>query len=152
NTSLVNGFVFIQSLGNLSYASGSIQLERLDNNQDGFADSPDVLVIRGNSAPSTPTVDFDVKTGFFANPPRIRIPSQTGQWYTFYWNTSGPYALGSSNEVLLLQSSFGGTVPIAYNNVIASPTTNTVTSSCDIQLLNDLLPFHQPISLSSGVI
>ena len=152
NTSLVNGFVFIQSLGNLSYATGSIQLERLDMDNNGFADSSDVLVIRGNSAPTTPTVDFDVKTAFFSSPARIRIPSQTGQWYTFSTTTTGPYALSASNECLLLQSSFSGTPDQIMPNVVAYLKSNTVTSSCDIQLLNDLLPFHQPITLSSAVV
>ncbi len=152
NTALVNGFVYLQPLPMLTYPAGSIDLERLDVNQDLIADSPDVLVVHGNSAPATPTVDFDAKINFFASPGRIRIPSQTGQWYTFSWNTTGPYALGAANEVLILQSSFSGTVPNAFNMVLASPTTNTSTSSCDIQLLNDVLPFHQPITLSSSVV
>src|SRR4029077_3349181 len=39
NLNVVNGFVYLQSLGTLTYPQGSIQLERLDQNpQDGVPD------------------------------------------------------------------------------------------------------------------
>ena len=68
--SLVIGFVFLQPLPMLTYPNGSIRLERLDYDQNSVADSPDMLVVRGNSAPATPVVDFDAKLNFFASPAR----------------------------------------------------------------------------------
>ena len=162
NLNLVNGFVYIQSLGTLSYTAGSIQLERLDvNPQDGVPDSPDVLIVRGFDGtepgpPSSPYVDWGYpaaspKSPFFAFPGRIRIPSGTGgQWYSFIINTSGPYALGPGNECLQLATSFPQAVNPYPVWVIADDRTITTTNSCDIQLGNDLLPFHQPITLPSG--
>src|SRR5258708_5065631 len=152
---LVNGFVYLQALAPLTYPPGSFQLERPDQSpQDGVADSSDILIVHGNSLPTTPAVDWDAKAQFFAIPGRIRIPSGSGgQWYTFSWTTTGVYALGPSSEFLQLQTPYiqtSGSLP--FPNVVAFNSANNSNLSCDIQLGNDVLPFHQPIPLSSGVV
>lgn len=153
DTTLVNGFVYLQPFPMLTYPTGAVQLERLDLDGNSIADSADIVIVRGFSSPASPPVDWDTKVQFFPSPGRIRIPTGTGQWYTFTWTTTGINALNSGNEVLQLTTPFvqtSGSVP--FNAVVAYPPTNTLTSSCDIQLGNDVLPFHQPISFSSGVV
>ena len=153
---LVTGFTYLQPLPMQTYGAGSIQLERLDvNPQDNVADSADILIVRGFDQPANPYVDWAQKSQFFPNPFRIRIPSGSGgQWYTAFLNTSGLNAIGVGNEVLQLQTPFSQQPPPGPNSfpkVIAWPTASAF-SSCDIQLGNDLLPFHQPISLPSAVV
>lgn len=153
---LITGFAYLQPLPMQTYGAGSIQLERLDvNPQDGQADSADILIVRGFDQPASPYVDWAQKSQFFPNPFRIRIPSGSGgQWFTAFINTAGPNSLGAGNEVLQLQTPFSQQPPPGPNSfpkVIAWPTSSAF-SSCDIQLGNDLLPFHQPISLPSGVV
>ena len=148
---LVTGFAYLQPLPMQTYATGSVQLERMDFDQDGQADTADIIVLHGFS--TAPAVDWHAKVQFSPNPGRVRIPAGTGQWYSFTWATSGPYAIGPMNEFLILQTPFvqtSGGVP--FPSVPAFPQSNTATSSCDIQLGNDLLPFHQPITLSSGCV
>ncbi len=159
NFNLVNGFVYIQSLGVLTYPQGSFQMERLDvNPPDGNPDSADVLILRGfdgteNGPPLIPYVDWVQKQQFFLSPGRIRIPSGTGgQWYSFFVNTSGPYALQQGNECLQLATSYpqGPTNPYPGSLIAYPRIPVAATGSCDIQLGNDVLPFHQPITLPSG--
>jgi prepilin-type N-terminal cleavage/methylation domain-containing protein len=107
NPVLVPGFVYLQPLPMLTYPAGSFRLDRLDvNPHDNVPDSADILIVRGNSSPATPAVDWDAKTQFFSNPGRIRIPTGSGQWYTFTWSTSGSYPLSAANEVLQLMTPF----------------------------------------------
>ena len=155
---LVNGFVYLQSLGNLTYPAGSIELDRVVNGAN-LPVSPDVTIVRGFPKPAPMPVDWDVKQGFFSNPYRIRIPSGTGQWYAFSIDTSGQYALGQKDssgntiEALRLVVPFPVTTGAQpYPNYYVAYPTNSAYSSCDIQLGNDVLPFHQPISFSSGVV
>jgi len=149
DTSLVNGFVYLQPLPPLTYPTGSIQLERLDMNQDGTADSVDVVIVRGFDPPTVPSVDWNAKKFILPNIGRIQIANQ---WYTFYQDQNAPYVLGAGNEVLHLQTPYSGTPDQAFSFVVACTTANTLTSACTIQLGNDLLPFHQPIPLSSNVV
>jgi prepilin-type N-terminal cleavage/methylation domain-containing protein len=153
---LAPGFVYVQPLPMLSYPAGSFRLDRLDvNPHDNVPDSADIMIVRGNSAPATPAVDWDAKTQFFANPGRIRIPTGTGQWYTFTWSPTGSYPLSAANEVLQLVTPFvqQPTDPVyAYPASMTGWLPSSPFSSCDIQLGNDVLPFHQPISLPSGIV
>ena len=158
NPNLVNGFVYLQSLGTLSYPQGSIQLERLAQNpQSSSPNSPDVLIVHGfdaSSSPATtpPFVDWAQTSPFFANPGRIRIPSGTGgQWFSFFINTTGVYALQQGQEFLQLATSFPTSTWPYPAYVVADPRTSAF-SSCDIQLGNDVLPFHQPITMPSGCV
>src|SRR5262245_39190392 len=60
----------------------------------------------------------------------------------------------ASNECRLLQPPLAQSHPDpAYSppSTTTWPTSSTF-SSCDIQLGNDLLPFHRPISLNSGIV
>lgn len=161
DTTLVNGFVYLQPIPNLIYGSGSIQLERhsltgppAPGAQKGDADSPDVIYVRGfNPQYATyPTVDFFVKSQFFASPGRIRIPAGTGQWYNFTLDTSGPYVPSQSNEYLHLSSPFIGSGSGNPSPAVVAFDQNSGFSSCEIQLYNEVLPFHSPISLSSAVV
>jgi len=163
NFNLVNGFVYVQSLGVLPYPQGSFQLERLDlNPPDGNADSADILILRGYDGQEpglspqavTPWVDWAQKQPFFASPGQVRIPSgSSGQWYTFFANTTGPYTLKQGNECLQLFTSYPQGTSYPYPNNLVAYTRIPASSfgSCDIQLGNDVLPFHAPITLPGGV-
>lgn len=160
NTNLVNGFVYLQALDLQTYGPGAIQLERQDLDGDGLADSTDITVVRGFDSSSPAVVPAALSSvnwntlynlGAFSSPPKIRIPSGIGQWYVFTVNTSGPYALQKGNECLVLQSPYQGT-GTPFPSIVATNTLSGTTATCDIQLGNDVLPFHQPISLPSSCV
>lgn len=149
---LCTGLVYLQPIPNLTYGAGSFQLERHQQNpiagtqaQTGPADSPDITILHGFN------VDWDVKAQFFAVPGRIRIPQGTGQWYSFAWNSDPLYPLKAGSEYLILSAPFANTSPNAFPLPVAFDQTSTF-SSCDIQLGNEVLPFHQPISLPAAVV
>ncbi len=152
---LVNGFAMVQPIQHDPYPTGSIALERLDMNQDSLADSPDILAVHGISAGNIGAVDWSSVYGFFGTVGQIRIPSTTGQWYTFTVATSGPYAIGPNNQYLILQTPYSNTSgAISSPSVTAYPFTGSTpapVAGCDIQFGNDVLPFHQPIALPSAV-
>src|SRR5262249_44538562 len=84
---------------------------------------------------------------------QIRIPYQTGQWLNLARVQNSPPYWGTMNGTTLqltLQVPYQGGQPYPPN-VDAIPITDA-NASCDIQLGNDLLPFHQPIQLSSGIV
>jgi prepilin-type N-terminal cleavage/methylation domain-containing protein len=143
---LVNGFVIVQPIAHDPYPAGSIDLQRLDLNQDSVPDSADVLVVHGGNS-----VDWDFISSRFSSPGQIRIPSGTGQWYAFTVDTSGPYALKSGNEYLRLVVPYTSSMPLSAS-VFAFPASNTATSSCDIQFGFDVMPFNQPTPLPSSVV
>ena len=157
---LVTGFVYLQPLPMLTYPGGSFTMDRLDQNpNDNIPDSADIYIVRGNNqqpAPSTaPYVDWYDKSKFFPPNPQIRIPSSSGQWYTF--TTSNPkYPFAAANQVLQLTKPFAqqptNPLYIYPNSDTAFPSSVTSITSCDIQLGNDVLPFHEPVTLPSGVI
>jgi prepilin-type N-terminal cleavage/methylation domain-containing protein len=155
DTTLINGFAYLQPLPPLTYPVNSIQLERLDMNQDGVADSADIVIVRGFDAnspappPGVQAVDWFSKKFILPTVGKIQI---NNQWYTFYQDQNSPYVLAQGNEVLHLQTPYTGTPDLAFASVLACQTINTSTSGCTIQLGNDLLPFHQPIPLSSNVV
>lgn len=148
--SIVTGFAYIQPIDRLEYPPQSIRLERPDDDGDGSPDPPgNVVIVHGFGPPDpTPHVDWYALTDFFSNPPRIRIPATTGQWYTFSWTTTGTYALTSTNANLRLTSPF---IDPGAPGFIAHPR-NLGNSSCEIELAPELLPNHAPISLPSGVV
>jgi prepilin-type N-terminal cleavage/methylation domain-containing protein len=171
NPNLINGFVFVQSLGMLTYPQGSIQIERVDlvdtsgnPPPDGLADSSEICIVHGfdgteSGPPAGPYVDWALPPGtpksqFFASPLKIRIPSGgNGSWYSFFMNTSGKYAFGPGNEYLQLYGAFtqSSTFILPVPAVVAVDRTLSF-ASCDIQLGNEVLPFHQPITLPSGCV
>ncbi|HEY3966794.1 MAG TPA: hypothetical protein VGM05_19685 [Planctomycetaceae bacterium] len=146
----------VQPISHDPYPTGTIRLERLDMNQDGFADTPDILVVRGISTGNIGAVDWSNVYSFFGTVGQIRIPATTGQWYTFTVATSGPYAIGPSNQCLILQTPYSNTSgAIVSPAVIAYPFTGTAPApvgGCDIQFGNEVLPFHQPIPLPSATV
>lgn len=150
---LCTGFVYLQPIPNLQYPPGSFQLERHQQNpiaatqiQTGPADSPDITILHGFG------VDWDTKAQFFAVPGRIRIPQGTGQWYSFTWNSDPLYPLKNGSEYLILSTPFVNTSgAVAFNAPVAYDQTSGF-SSCEIQLGNEVLPFHQPVSLPAGVV
>src|SRR5262245_23836493 len=163
DNTLVNGFVYLQPLPQLVYPANSVQLERIDMNGDGNADSSgDVVIVRGFDASSVgpprqnvpPTgaraVDWFTKKFVLPTAGRMQIGTQ---WFTYYQDQNSPYVLAQGNEVLRLQTPYGGTAPIAFGtagDAIAYPASTTPVVT--IQLGNDILPFHQPIPLSSNVV
>lgn len=148
---LVTGFAYIQPMDKLEYPVKSIQLERPDDSpNDNIPDSPDVVIVHGFVSPQTaPYVDWYTFTDFFANPPRIRIPAGTGQWYTFSWTTTGFYALNSNQAYLRLTAPF---IDPGSPGTVAHDRNLLTNSSCEIELAPELLPNHAPISLPSGVV
>lgn len=79
---------------------------------------------------------------------RVRIPATTGQWYSLarqkssppYWIVPDP-TLPATYDLFLQTPVVGG--PIL---------SGSQSASIDVQLGNDVLPFHQPITLSSGCV
>jgi hypothetical protein len=149
NTNLVTGFVYVQPNQHDPYPDRSIQLE--------YDSSGNVTVVRGYSVVPPPldpraikTVDWFSVNSKFATPGQIRIPAGTGQWYAFtnYWSDQ------QGNEYIQLAVPFTSLPPInsRASGQPAFPINDTETSSCDIQFIFDVLPFHQPVSLPAGVV
>lgn len=164
NQNIATGFVYVQPVQHDAYPAGSIQLERLDADGDKQADSNDVLVVHGASTGKT-TVDWDFVWQKFQSVGKIdingqkrdigqiRIPAGTGQWYAFYIENSGPYALSSGNEYLKLLVPYTASPAINPAPAVpAFPSTNKGTNSADIQFAYDVVPFHQPTPLPAGVV
>jgi prepilin-type N-terminal cleavage/methylation domain-containing protein len=160
DNTLVNGFVYLQPLPTLNYPAGMVQLERLDPTSTNTASTADIVIVRGfdtssvapppqNVPPAGVTaVDWFSKKFILPTFGRIQIGTQ---WFTFYQDTNAPYVLSQGNEVLHLQTPYNGTPVNPYPGLaVAIPAANS--PAVTIQLGNDLLPFHQPIPLSSNVV
>lgn len=150
---IVTGFAYVQPIENQFYPEGSIRLERRDEigGFDGLPDSADIVIVRGFTSPdSPPYVDWPMLTEFFSSPPRIRIPAKTGQWYTFYWTTTGPYALSESQPILQLTTPF---IDPGLPSLIAHPRfPASANTSCELEMAPELLPHHPPILFPSGIV
>lgn len=95
------------------WTQGVIQIERLDANNDGFADSTSPLVVRafdndpgGDARANSPTDWYNLfQQGLLvAGSTRIKIPNDdTGQWYTF-----STELLSSTNPKLHLTTAYQG--------------------------------------------
>jgi prepilin-type N-terminal cleavage/methylation domain-containing protein len=151
---LVNGFVYlqpitIQSVGNIpgqpNVNDFAVTRPNIPTNFDATQ-----VVISGVQGQAWYQQD---QNGVW--PPgrvQIRIPSQTGQWLNLARVQNTPPYWGSWNGSALLL-----TLQVPYQGGVAPPAVNAInttdlTASCDIQLGNEVLPFHQPIPLSSGVV
>lgn len=156
---LVNGFAYIQPIELQTFLNGAVRLERLDIDQNGSADSTDILVVRGIGSPSWYQW-ATTATPILQIPGQIRIPATSGQWYQFSFQIggNGPYVMSANNQALILQTPCAFPSEFSYANNNANPNANDVIavsankSSCDIQLGNEVLPWHSPISLPSGVV
>lgn len=155
---LVVGFAYlqplpIQSFGQPGTASVAVARTDLDNNHfgnDASADDPHILLISGSEGQFLS--DLDVQGLLPATGTRFRIPAgSAGQWYTPLSISAGPpyfVTMQAGNAVVQLTS-----------NVIkvdrAMPSTQSIdasTGSAELDLGNELLPNHTPISLPSGVV
>jgi len=159
--SLVTGFAYLAPIAPLQYGSqvsggdNSIQVLRPDANNDGQgtdATTPDAILVAGTGVD---WLSLDAN-GFLSLPTtRIRIPAGSGAWYTLRpiaGQTAPPYFAQTrgSTVLLTLASPFAGP-DTSYPNVVAVDSTSS-KATCEIELANALLPFHQPISLPSAVV
>jgi len=160
DSSLVTAFAYVAPLENRKYGgsagSGStIQILRPDANSDGQgtdATGPDAIYIAGSGVD---WLRLDSE-GFFALPTtRVRIPAGTGTWYSLQplaGQTASPwFAQTRGSTVLLTLAGPFASPESASPNVVAVDTTSP-QASCEIELAHDLVPFHQPIGLPSGVV
>ncbi|HLJ10991.1 MAG TPA: prepilin-type N-terminal cleavage/methylation domain-containing protein [Planctomycetaceae bacterium] len=157
---LVTGFVYLQPLplqstGNLQGQTG---LNNFAVTRPNYPASNDATGLMVSGAQAQTWFAQDQGGIWPASTVQIRIPSglsgAPGQWYQLArLNNAAPYwgVFNNGNLNLTLQSPFqGGQQPtINDSNAIDS---NSTLASCDILLGNDILPFHQPISLSSGIV
>jgi prepilin-type N-terminal cleavage/methylation domain-containing protein len=173
NPDLVNGFVYlqplpVQSTGNVNGAS----INNFSIIRPGLIANPpypDAIQINISVTPS----NNDALTFFNQDSAgiwpystvQVRIPSGNGgQWYQLarqnpaapYWVTPDPAnaANGTNNYIMMLQTSFSGGAAgnptVGIFNGIGIP--GDTKACCDILLGNDVLPFHQPITLPSGCV
>jgi prepilin-type N-terminal cleavage/methylation domain-containing protein len=153
---LVTGFAYLAPLpsetaGNLPGLPAPNNVAVTRPNLPGNTDATQI-VISGPQAQLWYTQD---QNGIWpATQLAVRIPAQTGQLYQLARRqTSPPYwgALdGAGNLTLNLQTPYQGGNPYPPNTNAVNPTDSN--ASCEIQLGNDLLPFHQPIPLPSGIV
>jgi prepilin-type N-terminal cleavage/methylation domain-containing protein len=153
---LVTGFAYLAPLtneiaGNLAGQPAQNDVAVTRPNLPGSSDATQV-VISGAQGLAWFTQDKNGLWPAAALP--IRIPAQTGAWYYLArQQTSPPYwgTLDASGILMLtLQTAYqGGNVWPPNANAIDPTDAN---ASCEIQLGSDLLPFHQPIPLPSGVV
>ncbi len=171
NFNLVNGFVYVQPLpiqtvGNVSAASP----HDFDITRPGLNASPSYtdatqIIISGFTYPNGTVTNEGLtlynqdSAGLWpSNSMQVRIPSGTGQWYQLSrQNTSAPYwvvpdpnnaANKTTNYWLYLQTGYPGGNPSPTDAILP----NDTSASCDIQLGNDVLPFHAPITLPAGCV
>ncbi|MBI3865190.1 MAG: prepilin-type N-terminal cleavage/methylation domain-containing protein [Planctomycetia bacterium] len=161
--SLVTGFVYLAPIENRSYGGSiagsgtTIQILRPDANNDGQgtdATSSDATILSGTGS-GIDWVTLDTN-GFLPWPAaRVRIPATTGHWYVLQpvaGRTSPPYYTQTRGSAVLLTLSTGFDAPDAtFPNVVAVDTASG-KASCELELACELLPFHQPTPLSSGIV
>jgi prepilin-type N-terminal cleavage/methylation domain-containing protein len=160
NGNLINGFAYMQAMpvqttGNLTGGPivGNFEVQRPD------MVNATQIQITGTIANTWNSQD---SRGIWPIPPAypmIRIPSGTGQWYALLKNSNFPpywcqYSTPSGVPTLLLklQTPYMGGKPPVAPTYDAIDTFDVPQASCDLRLGNDLLPFHQPISLPSGCV
>jgi prepilin-type N-terminal cleavage/methylation domain-containing protein len=163
NLTLVNGFVYlqplpVQSTGNFNGATTN----NFSITRPGLSASPsftDAIQINitntGTNTDGQTYLNQDSAGIWPYSTVQVRIPSGTGQWYQLarqnnnaapYWVTADQNNPG--NFIMMLQTGFPG------GNASPVPAITQLQSnaSCDILLGNDILPFHQPITLPSGCV
>lgn len=153
---LVNGFVYlqpipIQSVGNLTGQPVTSSVQVSDAPPAGTTPTMVTISSKGNSAAFMTQDAVGLWPRFMM---QVRIPSGSsgapGQWYQLapnpyatnpnYWVSNDPNTAGSID--LFLQTPYaGGVTPASDPNM-----------SIDIKLGNEVLPFHEPITLSSGCV
>jgi prepilin-type N-terminal cleavage/methylation domain-containing protein len=154
DSSLATGFVYLQPIEpNLRYgnvppvvtppAVGSpIEIENVDIDSNG---SLEPRRVHGYG------VDWDLldQSGQLPFPRRIRIPADTGQWYTFsnvqLVSATAPREVTLDLTIDFVNPDNPPPAPIAVPQSSAKAT-------CEIEIGSEILPNHQPIALPSGVV
>ena len=155
DTTLVNGFAYLQPLPLQTTVnlSGQIFLNNVTVTRPNLPTNSDATQVLISGAQGTSWFQQDSSGVWPAAAVQIRIPAANGQWLNLSKQQSSPPYWGVMNAGVLqltLQVPYTNGQPYPPNvNAIDSSLAN---ASCDIQLGNDLLPFHQPISLSSRVV
>ncbi len=162
DNTLITALVYLQPLPTQSTGNFPGQ-----PNQNNFAlDRPNLTATPPNSdatrivingAQGAAWLQQDTNQIWPYNRVQVRIPSGTGQWFNLarqnnnaapYWIVQDPN--NPAQVFMYLQTPYQGGQPYPPNaNALPFAGAN---SSIDIQLGNDLLPFHAPISLPSGVV
>lgn len=153
---LVTGFAYLAPLA--SETAGNLPGQTPQNSvsvtRPGLPASSDAMQIVISGPQGQAWFAHDQRGLWPAAVLQVRIPAQTGQWYYLvrqqpsapFWGTLDP----QGNLNLTLQAPFlGGKSWPANVNAIDATDSN---ASCEIQLGNELLGFHQPISLPSRVV
>ena len=138
DATLANGFAYVapvapQRYGAVSPVNGPpIQVALFDPGT-----GPQALLVRGVG------VDWYALRDFFPFPPRIKIPvTGNGQSYTFTPASVTLVNPATLETTLLLTTPFvGGAIPATDPQ-----------ATCEIEIGNELLPFHAPIPLPSGIV
>ncbi len=158
DSTIATGFLYVQPIDLQTYGVHSIALERYDTDRNGVADAgvTDVTIVHGfrtQSLPTDATVDWPSISPFFTNPGRIRIPAGTGVWYTFAALTAAPYPVTANDVFLQLSTPFiDSALGLPAPNATCIDRTNTTFTTCDVELANEIMPNHMPVSLPSGVV
>ena len=156
---LVNGFVYIQPLDLISF--GNLKGQPFQSNVAVFRPgaSPDATLVIIQPSQSVALLNQDAAGVWPRSGVQVRIPSgqsaNPGQWYALNFNpaaTGNNYwvskdASGNANLILQTPLVFGAPAPAP-----AAVTFSDSFASMDIQLGNEVLPFHQPIALPSGTV
>lgn len=163
NNRTVSSMVFIGPTDN--WSDGTIQLERLDTDNDGTADSAGSLafVVRGfdnNTSFPSPTGWVDLyRRRLLTNGARIRIPRAGGTWYTVQTNLL-PYAdpqdplYGGTNYPPRLQ------LTVAYresptnlsNSAVPAFNPGSGPQTYELELPPTVLPNQEPVLMPKGVV
>jgi prepilin-type N-terminal cleavage/methylation domain-containing protein len=159
--SLVTGFVYLAPVpptqygSQMSGGSNSLQILRPDANNDGQgtdATTSDAILVAGTGVD---WLNLD-SNGFLSVPTtRIRIPAGSGSWYylrPIAGQTAPPnFAQPRGATVLLTLATTFDSPDTTSPNVVAVDSAST-KATCELELANSLLPFHQPMSLPSAVV
>jgi prepilin-type N-terminal cleavage/methylation domain-containing protein len=163
DNTLVTAFIYLQPLP--TQTTGNLTGQP---NQNNFAlDRPNLTATPPNSDATRIVINGpqgaawlnqDTNRIWPSNRVQIRIPSATGQWFNLavqsgtapYWIVQDPN--NPAQVFMYLQTPYQGGLPYPPITNTAALPFNGANSSCDIQLGNDVLPFHAPISLPSGVV
>lgn len=136
---LITSFNYVQPVEAQSIPS--LQLERPDVDNDGAADSADVLRVR---VPSGTLLPYQWALPF---PALITIPAVNGQQYVF-----SNLRVDAGAELADLATPFPQFDPAyPFPSKIAVPTTSTLANG-KWQPGNELLPNHSPVTLPSGMV
>jgi hypothetical protein len=159
--SLATGFVYLTRLDNRQYgksvvsSTATVQILRPDSDNDGQgsdATSPDAVLLAGTGV-DWASLDAN---GFLPYPEaRVRIPAGTGNWYVLQpvaGQTAPPYYTQTRGSTILLTLSSPYVSPQSSSPAVVALDSSSPLASWELERVNDVLPFHEPIALPSGVV